>query len=296
MPVLLLGLFLPQLTEAKEAWQWSKKELKAIAKIEKSVTQKGNEYLVESKHWKARTQIDKRFTAELVYFMELLYDTYSSTIKAKFIVDEKPEVVVFSNDGVYREKLGEDNFDRGVFKGLWESGAWTSFHVYTYVTSTKERFFGRFDHSVLMSEGSRALLQRSLGQAKAAPWLGDGLAAYFRACNLHEKKVISSKARYGRSKLRKFIKEKAKQKKPDWPELEWLLNLRQKEWDAQTGAKASLNKAYAESFVALLFTTGSFKKTLVQMIERMREKKPLLDEKQLKNLQKKWHHFLRWKV
>ncbi|MDF1663519.1 MAG: hypothetical protein P1V97_17240, partial [Planctomycetota bacterium] len=149
--VLIMGLLAPQISEAKDTWKWSRKELKAIAKLEKNVTQKGIEYLVETEHWKVRAQIDKRFTAELGVFMELLYDTYTSTIKSKLIVEKKPEVVVFSNEGVYREKLGEENFDHGVFRGTWdESGAWTAFYLYTCVRSTKERFFAHFDHTVLM--------------------------------------------------------------------------------------------------------------------------------------------------
>ncbi|MDF1661953.1 MAG: hypothetical protein P1V97_09280, partial [Planctomycetota bacterium] len=165
------------------------------------------------------------------------------------------------------------------------------------VRSTKERFFAHFDHTVLMGEGSRALFRRSLGQAKSAPWLEEGLVTYFESCNLHEKKVINSKTRYGRSKYRKGLQKITKDKKQTLPGLEWLLNLRKDEWNPdKKGPKGQLHFAYAESFIALLMTTGKYKKTLVQMIEQMKLKKPLLDEKQLKNLEKKWHYFLRWKV
>lgn len=296
--VLLAGLLAPQVTEAKSSWRWSKKELKAIAKLEKKVTQKGNEYTVESEHWISKTQIDKRFTAELAFFMELFFDTYTSTIKSKLIVDKKPEVVVFQDDRLYREKLGDRPFSPGLFRGVWDdSGAWTDFSLYTCVRSTKERQFANFSRSILTGEGARALFRRSLGQAKASPWLEEGLVTYFESCDLHEKKVVNSKTRYSRSKYRKALQKITKDKKQTLPGLEWLLNLRENEWNPDNkGAKGQLHFAYAESFVALLMTTGKYKKTLVQMIEQMKLKKPLVDEKQLKNLQKKWHHFLRWKV
>ena len=128
--------------QGQTAWVWSKKDLKAIASLERKVVHEGERFCVETPYWIVETEVDSRFTAELGIFLDrfkMALDELLVGLHDGPLVKQKPTVVVFDLKSDYDEKFPGGS--RGLFKHHFAGDAWDQLHVYSYVA--RQRFSER---------------------------------------------------------------------------------------------------------------------------------------------------------
>lgn len=153
----------------------------AVAKLSKDVASKDGFFEVRSKHYRVRSDVDARFTAELGAFMDLVHGAYAEAFPGPAKVKLVPTVTVFADVEFYRRETGSRN-TRGIF--LWDfdrekpDKPVTRLDLCSWIEKPAERKFAAFPVDVLLHEGTHQLLQSRAGSVQVPLWFHEGVAGF----------------------------------------------------------------------------------------------------------------------
>ena len=271
-------------------WIWSKKDLRAIGKIEPRVTETNGWFEVETAAWHVRTEIDPRFTAEVAHFMDRVDAALGEIltgVRDGKAVEKKPTVVIYAEQSTYERKFPGGT--RGYFRYDHSPERWSEFHLYSFIERPAERTFKFFYTPILVHEGAHVLLRARWGIDALPEWLDEGISTYFQFWNLQQSGKANLKARYGRSIYRKDLLRAYEGGPPRLAEL-----LAVTEWNPDAmGERAKRNYALGESFIDFLLASKEGRKLLRRTVERLRAGEPLFDEEEVVRLEAGWHARIR---
>lgn len=275
-------LFLASPTAHAE-WEWTSRQLKSIAKLERQVAKEGERHRLQSLHWLVETEVSPRFTAELAFFMDLLSSSLSQVIQGQPRTKKKPTIVVFRSKSRYSALF--DDGSRGNYRYEYDAGGkFTEFHVYSYVAKDSETRFAEFYHPILMHEGTHILLRRLFGRTECPLWFDEGVATFFQFWDLRATPKNNLRNRYSRSDFRADLRESFK-KNP--LTLEQLFAV--KEWNPDDfGPRAKKHYAYAESFVDFLFSTKRGRSFFKKIFRRLAGGQEPMSAKEARTIERYW--------
>lgn len=279
---------------ADEGWKWSPADLKEIAALEKKVVSKEGRFQVETANWRIDTPVSARFTAETGRFMELFQAAFAKLVRGKAVVEIKPTVLIFSRKSEYEEKFPDGS--KGFFKYRWNgNGAWEEYCLYTYLAG-EDRDFAKFNHGILLHEGTHAALRNLVGKKDIATWFNEGLATYVQFWNLQEKSPPNPLNRYRRSFYRAHLKEHCLKDPGKLLSLADLLAVSSENWNPDgMGTEAKHHYALAESLIDFLLSTPKNQATFKRILEAVltKEGATLLSEEEVRSLQPPWREHVR---
>ena len=290
--LLLLGLsgFFEAGHAQSTPWVWSKKELKRIASIEKSVKSEAGWFEVETKHWLIRTQVDRRFTAELAQFMDHFDQEFSDLLRGIHKgrkVKQKPTVVIYADHARYNREFPGGS--RGYYRWSHQGRKWSEFHLYSYIQNQEERKFSSFYHPILIHEGAHILFRTYLGQGGAPLWFDEGMATYFQFWDLRDSPKKNLSSRYSRSIYRQDLRN-AYEAGP--PTLRTLFDVTT--WNPDNmGPQARRNYALAESLVDFMMSSKTGRKIFKRTFQRIPSGTALFTEKEIAQLEPLWQEHIR---
>jgi hypothetical protein len=150
-----------------------------VAKLARDVARKDGFFEVRSKNYRARSDVDARFTAELGAYMDLVHKAYTEVFAGESKVKLIPTVTVLAEVEAYRRETGSRN-TRGIF--LWDfdkddpAKPVVRLDLYSYVEKPAERKFAAFPLDVLRHEGTHQLIQSRAGSVHVPLWFHEGFA------------------------------------------------------------------------------------------------------------------------
>ncbi len=284
---MLLVLITTTVSGQTTAWVWSKRDLKEIAAIERTVTAEGQGHRVETAKWIVVTEVSPRFTAELALFMGRFESAFAGLMKGIHDgkkVERKPTVFIYASEEAYKKKFP------GGSRGYYQyQNDWSELHVYSFIDEEKERDFKFFYYPILIHEGTHLLTRTYLGQVPNPQWFDEGVATYFQFWNLSAPGKTNLKSRYSRSFYRAVLKE-AYLKEP--PSLNTLFTV--KVWNPDDmGPQAKGHYALAESFIDFMLSSKGGRKVFQRTFQRLLVRAELFSAREIAQLEPAWHAHLR---
>lgn len=284
--VFITLLFLSRPSLAGETWVWTRRDLKAIAAIEKRVTERDGRHTVETDRWNVETNVSARFTAELALFMNKLSVSFDGLIQGLHDgkkIERKPTAVVFDEKSEYQKMFPGGS--RGYYRYNFSGNTFDELHVYSYIDREKERNFKFFYHPILVHEGTHLLLRTYLGKTAIPAWLDEGVATYFQFWNLAAPGKHNLKTRYSRSIYRDVLRKEFLAKRPTLEELFGI-----ETWNPDNmGPIANRHYALGESFVDFLLSSPAGQKLFKRIFDRLQSKEELFSAKEIAQLDRAWH-------
>lgn len=271
------------------SWEWSKRDLKRIAVLEKKVQRdETGMWIVEGDPWNVATDISPRFAAEAAYYVTLYWDTFTTLVPGQIRTrGAEPTALFFRHHADFREAVNSDG--RYDFNYRWDDDdRWTEFAFYTRLDDPEDAEFTHFDRSLIQRGIVRLFWQIYVGQADEHPrWLKEGIRSYFRTWDLTRSIKDNLKEGMARSRFPERFKEATDDGVLG---LNLLLGHEEKDFYDDDTPEGQRNLTLVESFFDFLiaYKRGKVFDEMAGRQARDLEDVPALDREEMAKLEPLW--------
>ncbi len=281
-------------------WEWTKREIRKIDRIEKKLEKKGSYWVWEEEGYIVRSNISQRFTAELCFYMDYFMDVFDDAFPMPkgSKINTKLHVYVHRTRMQYMAASGAPSWSGGVHIPRMYGSGWPTLEVHTFPWNEDKKgeidFCADFNRSTLQHEGMHAIISMRAGRIEVPVFVNEGCATYFETWDLRVKRP-TKKERQERflrgfhmlEVVRKYEKE------PDFkPSLAECMAWDHATWGAGSGSEIGLRYGLAETFVDFLLTERRWRKQFKEMMERIFYRRTALEDDEIEKLEPMWHEHI----